>query len=236
MADADGAGEEREMEEAQEFNNEEEALLYFGQYSEARAALPWEQRTLKEKVMHHLDRIFLVFLAVFLVVVFSEAAYKFWYITSLRKIMEFVLDSVSYLFTQDKEEALRDRRFVSFVDLKMRYVAAYLLAVLGGNTSPSAKDIKNILGSVGIEAVDERLNKVISELNCKDINEVMNSGLAKLASVPAGGAVSVSAAAPGGGGGGAPAAGEAPAAEEKKEEKKEESEESDEDMGFGLFD
>ncbi|XP_007253399.2 60S acidic ribosomal protein P2 [Astyanax mexicanus] len=116
----------------------------------------------------------------------------------------------------------------------MRYVAAYLLAVLGGNTSPSAKDIKNILGSVGIEANDERLNKVVSELNGKDINEVMNAGLSKLASVPAGGAVAVSAAAPGGGG--APAAGEAPAAEEKKEEKKEESEESDEDMGFGLFD
>lgn len=42
----------------------------------------------------------------------------------------------------------------------MRYVAAYLLAVLGGNTSPSAKDIKAILGSVGIEADDDRLNKV----------------------------------------------------------------------------
>lgn len=42
----------------------------------------------------------------------------------------------------------------------MRYVAAYLLAVLGGNSNPSAKDIKNILGSVGIEADDERLNKV----------------------------------------------------------------------------
>merc|ERR1712098_985162 len=64
-------------------------------------------------------------------------------------------------------------------DLKMRYVAAYLLAALGGNTSPSAKDIKDILGSVGIEADDERLNKVISELNGKDINEVMNSGLSK---------------------------------------------------------
>uniref|UniRef100_UPI0037E7B9CF 60S acidic ribosomal protein P2 n=1 Tax=Semicossyphus pulcher TaxID=241346 RepID=UPI0037E7B9CF len=117
----------------------------------------------------------------------------------------------------------------------MRYVAAYLLAVLGGNTSPSAKDIKAILGSVGIEADDERLNKVISELNGKDINEVMNSGLSKLASVPAGGAVAAPAA--GGGGGSAAASGAAPAAaEEKKEEKKEESEESDEDMGFGLFD
>ncbi|KAK5912121.1 hypothetical protein CesoFtcFv8_002023 [Champsocephalus esox] len=116
----------------------------------------------------------------------------------------------------------------------MRYVAAYLLAVLGGNTSPSAKDIKAILGSVGIEADDDRLNKVISELNGKDINEVMNSGLSKLTSVPAGGAVAAPAAAAAAatvGAGAAPAA-----AEEKKEEKKEESEESDEDMGFGLFD
>ncbi|XP_056293448.1 60S acidic ribosomal protein P2 [Pseudoliparis swirei] len=111
----------------------------------------------------------------------------------------------------------------------MRYVAAYLLAVLGGNTSPSVKDIKAILGSVGIEAEDERLNKVVSELNGKNINEVMNSGLSKLASVPAGGDVAVAPV--------AAAAGAAPVvAEEKKEEKKEESEESDEDMGFGLFD
>merc|ERR1712071_599955 len=106
--------------------------------------------------------------------------------------------------------------------------AAYLLAVLGGNTSPSSKDIKNILGSVGIEADDERLDKVIGELNGKDINEVMNAGLSKLTSVPAGGAVMASA--PAAAAGGASAAGETPAAEEKKEEKKEESEESDEDM------
>uniref|UniRef100_A0A3P9HNZ8 Large ribosomal subunit protein P2 n=1 Tax=Oryzias latipes TaxID=8090 RepID=A0A3P9HNZ8_ORYLA len=113
----------------------------------------------------------------------------------------------------------------------MRYVAAYLLAALGGNTSPSAKDIKDILGSVGIEADDERLNKVIGELNGKNINEVVNSGLSKLASVPAGGAVAAPSAAPSGATGAAPAP-----VEEKKEEKKEESEESDEDMGFGLFD
>uniref|UniRef100_A0A8D0R4C8 Large ribosomal subunit protein P2 n=1 Tax=Sus scrofa TaxID=9823 RepID=A0A8D0R4C8_PIG len=102
----------------------------------------------------------------------------------------------------------------------MRYVASYLLAALGGNTSPSAKD-------------DDRLNKVISELNGKNIEDVIAQGIGKLASVPSGGAVAV-AAAPGSA---APAAGSAPAAaEEKKEEKKEESEESDDDMGFGLFD
>ncbi|KAI6068463.1 large ribosomal subunit protein P2 [Mergus octosetaceus] len=115
----------------------------------------------------------------------------------------------------------------------MRYVAAYLLAVLGGNEAPTSKDLKKILDSVGIETDDERLNKVISELNGKNIEDVIAQGNGKLASMPAGGAVAVSA----GGVSAAPAAGAAPAAaEEKKEEKKEESEESDDDMGFGLFD
>nr|XP_014337701.1 PREDICTED: 60S acidic ribosomal protein P2 isoform X2 [Bos mutus] len=114
----------------------------------------------------------------------------------------------------------------------MRYIASYLSAALGGNSSPSAKDIKKILDSVGIEADDDRLNKVISELHGKNIEDVIAQGIGKLASVPAGGAVAISAAP----GSAAPAAGSAPAAEEKKEEKKEESEESDDDMGFGLFD
>ncbi|XP_069095076.1 large ribosomal subunit protein P2-like [Pleurodeles waltl] len=110
----------------------------------------------------------------------------------------------------------------------MRYVAAYLLAALGGNCNPSAQDIKKILDSVGIEADSERLSKVISELNGKDLDEVVNAGLSKLACVPAGGAVAAPTS--------AAAAGGAPPAEKKEEEKKEESEESDEDMGFGLFD
>ncbi|XP_040193336.1 60S acidic ribosomal protein P2-like [Rana temporaria] len=111
----------------------------------------------------------------------------------------------------------------------MRYMAAYLLATLGGNSSPSAKDIKKILSSVGIEADQDRLDKIISELGGKNVDDLINNGLSKLCSVPSGGAVSAAAPAS------APAAGAAaPAA--KKEEVKEESEESDEDMGFGLFD
>ncbi|TDH16996.1 hypothetical protein EPR50_G00003800 [Perca flavescens] len=113
----------------------------------------------------------------------------------------------------------------------MRYVAAYLLAALGGNGNPEAKDIKKILESVGIEADDTRLDKVITELTGKNVEEVITTGYGKLASVPAGGAVAVASSAATGSGGAA-----APAAEEKKEEKKEESEESDDDMGFGLFD
>lgn len=61
----------------------------------------------------------------------------------------------------------------------MRYVASYLLAALGGNSSPSAKDIKKILDSVGIEADDDRLNKVISELNGKNIKDVTAQSVGK---------------------------------------------------------
>ncbi|PTB62554.1 ribosomal protein 60S [Trichoderma citrinoviride] len=111
----------------------------------------------------------------------------------------------------------------------MKHLAAYLLLNLGGNASPSAEDIKSVLSSVGIEAEDERLEKLISELSGKDVNELIAAGSEKLASVPSGGAGAAAA--------GGAAAGGAAAAEEKAEEKKEEEkEESDEDMGFGLFD
>ncbi|KAM8940083.1 large ribosomal subunit protein P2 isoform 2-T2 [Pelodytes ibericus] len=113
----------------------------------------------------------------------------------------------------------------------MRYIAAYLLAVLGGNDKPNLKDLKKILDSVGIETDNERAEKVVTELNGKSIDEVIAQGSTKLASMPSGGAVAVAASA----GSAAPAAAAAPA-EEKKEEKKDESEESDDDMGFGLFD
>ncbi|EPS73855.1 hypothetical protein M569_00918, partial [Genlisea aurea] len=119
---------------------------------------------------------------------------------------------------------------------KMKVVAAYLLAVLGGNNSPSTEDLKDILGSVGAEAADDRIELLLSQVKGKDITELIASGREKLASVPAGGggaAVAVSAPVGGAGGGGSAAAS---AAETKKEEKVEEKEESDDDMGFSLFD
>merc|ERR1712235_55646 len=113
----------------------------------------------------------------------------------------------------------------------MRYVAAYLLAALGGNESPSTGDLKTILESVGVGYDDERAEIVVNQCKGKSIPELIAAGSKKMASMPAGG----------GGGAAAPAAagGDAPAAavEEKKEEKKESSDEgSDDDMGFGLFD
>ncbi|KAI0136368.1 60S acidic ribosomal protein P2/allergen Asp F 8 [Xylariales sp. AK1849] len=111
----------------------------------------------------------------------------------------------------------------------MKHLAAYLLLGLGGNTSPSASDVKEVLESVGIEADDDRLEKLLSELDGKDINELITEGSTKLASVSSGGGGGAAAA-------GGAAAGGGAAEETKEEEKEEEKEESDEDMGFGLFD
>ncbi|PPS04799.1 hypothetical protein GOBAR_AA15868 [Gossypium barbadense] len=66
----------------------------------------------------------------------------------------------------------------------MKVIAAFLLAVLGGNTNPSADDLKAILGSVGAEADDDKIEMLLSEVKGKDITELIASGREKLASVP----------------------------------------------------
>lgn len=113
----------------------------------------------------------------------------------------------------------------------VKYIAAYLLAVLAGN-QPNAKSVKAILTAAGASVDDEALNKVISELDGKNVEEVIAAGKTKMASLPVGGgaAPAAAAAAPAAGGAGGKGA-------EKKEEKKKEPEpEDDADMGFGLFD
>lgn len=114
----------------------------------------------------------------------------------------------------------------------MKYLGAYLLAVMGGNSEPDADDLKKILDSVGVEYEESIMNKVLSELEGKDVMEVMAEGRSKLSSVPSGGAV--------GGGGGAAAAGagagDAEEAKEEAKEEEEEEEEEEEDMDFDLFD
>ncbi|CAB3371257.1 Hypothetical predicted protein [Cloeon dipterum] len=68
----------------------------------------------------------------------------------------------------------------------MRYVAAYLLASIGGKRNPSVADIEKILGSVGIAVDMERLNNVISELEGKNLDELIAQGQSKLVSMTAG--------------------------------------------------
>ena len=67
----------------------------------------------------------------------------------------------------------------------MRILGAYLLLVLGGNDSPSATDITSLLDEVGAKAEQEQIEKVVKELNGKDINELISQGFEKIKSVPA---------------------------------------------------
>lgn len=54
---------------------------------------------------------------------------------------------------------------LTFNSLEMRYVAAYLLAVLGGTKNPSKSDLEKILGSIGLEINDEQADMVSSYHN-----------------------------------------------------------------------
>merc|ERR1712054_290798 len=109
----------------------------------------------------------------------------------------------------------------------------YLLLVLGGNASPSADDIKKLLGSVGAEP-SENVNKLVEELNGKDVNEVIAAGSEKLAAS----GVSL------GAGGNAGGAGNADANQEEEEDGGGgmmglfgggSGSDDDSDGGFGLF-
>merc|ERR1711917_99019 len=62
---------------------------------------------------------------------------------------------------------------------RMRYVAAYLLAALGGNESPSTNDIKTILESVGVGYDEERASLVVNQCQGKSIAELIAAGSEK---------------------------------------------------------
>lgn len=116
----------------------------------------------------------------------------------------------------------------------MRYAAAYVLAVLGGNNTPDVASLTKILGSVGVECDNAKAQKVVDALKGKNVEQVIAEGTKKLSTLPVGGAAAPAAAAPAAAGG----AGKGAAKEEpkKEEKKKEESDEEGDDMGFGLFD
>ncbi|QSL64385.1 hypothetical protein MERGE_001686 [Pneumocystis wakefieldiae] len=106
----------------------------------------------------------------------------------------------------------------------MKYLAAYLLLELGGNKKPTAEDIKKVLGSVGLEAEEERLNSLLIQLENQPIDELITRGKEKLAVLSSAQVQS------------APKSVQETAVKEEEPVKEEEKEESDEDMGFGLFD
>ena len=79
------------------------------------------------------------------------------------------------------------KRFLTHSVLNMRYVAAAMLAVLGGG-EPTAANIKKILSSVGIDADDAKVDMVAKELAGKNIEELLEQGKEKLGTMPAAGA------------------------------------------------
>ena len=98
----------------------------------------------------------------------------------------------------------------------MKHIAAFALLVLGGNENPTAADVEKLLKAAGVTPDSEKIEKMIASFEGKKFNEMVEGGLAKMASM---------------GSAGPAAAGGAPAAA-AKEEVKEEVE--DVDMG-GLF-
>ena len=119
--------------------------------------------------------------------------------------------------------------WLKFELLQMRHVAAYILAVAGGNANPSEADLKKILNSVGVDIVDEQLAVVIKQLNGKNLFQLMEEGQSLLAGMPMGGGAASS---------GAAVAEAVEVVEAPKEEAKkvESSDSEDSDMGMGLFD
>jgi len=110
----------------------------------------------------------------------------------------------------------------------MRIIAAYLLAVLGGNPNPDASLIKKILDAANVSYEESRIEQLCKELHGKTIDEILNEGKSKLSSVGSVAAVGTST---GGGGGGGSAAAVTSAPAEKKEEKKDKDKGKDKDEG-----
>ncbi|CAF1329888.1 unnamed protein product [Didymodactylos carnosus] len=65
----------------------------------------------------------------------------------------------------------------------MRYAAAYLLSLIGGNPSPSLQSISTILSSVGIVCDEQKAYNVIQACQGKNVNEIIEQGLVKLESM-----------------------------------------------------
>ena len=109
MADSDEAEPGQDLEAPEEeMDDEERLLLHFNAYTESRRARPWEQWTFREKANYYIDRAFLGVLVMFMLMLLAEFGFKMWYVTNVAKVVEFVTDSLGFvfdwLFTQERQE------------------------------------------------------------------------------------------------------------------------------------
>ena len=104
----------------------------------------------------------------------------------------------------------------------MKYIAAYLLSQAAGNEKPTVDQVTAILKAGGVEVDGAEVEKVVSKMNEKTTEELIEAGKADLAKV---------------GGGAAPAASGSAAAAPKEEKHEEEEAAAPLDLGdmFGDF-
>ncbi|EAY13270.1 60s Acidic ribosomal protein [Trichomonas vaginalis G3] len=104
----------------------------------------------------------------------------------------------------------------------MKYIAAYLLSVAAGNAKPTQEQVKKILEAAGVEVDAAQLEQVITKMNEKSVEELVETGKNEMGKV----------------GGAAPAhAGSAPAAAAAEAPKEEAKEEEVVQLGVGdMFD
>lgn len=69
----------------------------------------------------------------------------------------------------------------------MKHIAAYVLLVLGGNATPSAEDVTNLIVNAGGEADAEKITTLLADLEGKDIHELLAKGEKDLKSCVAAG-------------------------------------------------
>eukprot|EP00466_Bigelowiella_natans_P001492 jgi/Bigna1/49631/estExt_Genewise1.C_530022 len=99
----------------------------------------------------------------------------------------------------------------------MRVLGAYMLAVLGGTEKPTEEDITKILDSIGEKPDGERVKLFLSQIEGKDLKDVIEAGSKKLGTMGGPAGMTDMSRGPG-------ATADGAAGEEKKEEKKEEEE------------
>ena len=65
----------------------------------------------------------------------------------------------------------------------MKYVAAYCLLVLGGKEEVTENDLSSFLKSIDCEVNEEQVKTTVNALKGKQLHELANQGIGKIASM-----------------------------------------------------
>ena len=72
----------------------------------------------------------------------------------------------------------------------MKYMAAFALCVVGGNAAPSAADVTKVVEAAGGEVDADALTVLMTDMEGKDINELLATGEGKFKGMGGGGGAS----------------------------------------------